>query len=98
VITGNAGYDYGNAFFVNMWDGQPNGTNAHLYAAGRYRPTLSELDCIGIIVISHTATRIRFKFGHGYQQLYASNPRLLKNGDVIEVGIGSARFATVLHS
>jgi hypothetical protein len=97
VITGNAGFDYGNRFFVNMWDGQPLGTNAQLYSAGRYRPTLSELDCIGIVVLAHTTKRIRFTFGHGYQQLYSAKPRFLKNGDVIEVGIGGLRFATVVH-
>jgi len=57
-ISGNAGLDYGNAFFVNMWDGQPQDANAQLYAAGRYRPTLNELDCIGIVVLKHTADRI----------------------------------------
>jgi hypothetical protein len=97
VITGNAGFDYGNSFFVNMWDGQPNGTNAQLYAAGRYRPTLNELDCIGIIVLKHTAKSIKFMFGHGYQQLYAAKPRFLENGDVIEVGLKGLRFATVVH-
>jgi hypothetical protein len=97
VITGNAGFDYGNSFFVNMWDGQPNGTNAQLYAAGRYRPTLSELDCIGIVVLKHTAKSIKFTFGHGYQQLYSAKPRFLENGDVIEVGLGRLRFATVVH-
>jgi hypothetical protein len=99
VITGNAGFDYGNSFFVIMWDGQPNGTNAALYSAGRYRPTVGagELDCIGIIVLKHTKKSIKFTFGHGYQQLYASNPRFIENGDVVEVGLGNARFATVVH-
>ena len=96
-ISGNAGLDYGNAFFVNMWDGQPQDANAQLYAAGRYRPTLNELDCIGIVVLKHTADRISFTFGHGYQQYYGAKPRFIHNGDVIEVGIGPARFATVVH-
>ena len=96
-ISGNAGLDYGNAFFVNMWDGQPNDANTQLYSAGRYRPKLNELDCIGIVVLKHTAKRITFTFGHGYQQYYSAKPRFLRNGDVIEVGIGAARFATVVH-
>lgn len=94
-ISGNAGFDYGNAFFVIVWDGQPKDANTQLYAAGRYRPTLNELDCIGIVVIAHTAERITFTFGHGYQQYYSAKPRLLHDGDVIEVGVGAARFATV---
>jgi hypothetical protein len=96
-ISGNAGLDYGNEFFVIMWDGQPQDANAQLYAAGRYRPALSELDCIGIVVLKHTAERISFTFGHGYQQYYSAKPRFIHNGDVIEVGIGPARFATVVH-
>jgi hypothetical protein len=96
-ISGNAGLDYGNSFFVIIWDGQPQDGNTQLYAAGRYRPALNELDCIGIVVLKHTAQRITFTFGHGYQQYYAAKPRFFRNGDVIEVGIGAARFATVVH-
>ena len=96
-ISGNAGLDYGNEFFVNMWDGQPQTANTELYAAGRYRPKLNELDCIGIVVLKHTAERISFTFGHGYKQYYGAKPRFIRNGDVIEVGVGPARFATVVH-
>jgi hypothetical protein len=96
-ISGNAGFDYGNKFFVNMWDGQPNDANIQLYSAGRYRPKLNELDCIGIVVLKHTTKRITFTFGHGYQQYYSAKPRFIRNGDVIEVGIGAARFATVVR-
>ena len=96
-ISGNAGFDYGNELFVIVWDGQPLSTNAQLYAAGRYRPTLNELDCIGIVVLSHTAERITFTFGHGYQQYYSAKPRFIRNGDVVEVGVGGARYATVVR-
>jgi hypothetical protein len=96
-IRGNAGRDYSNEFFVNMWDGQPQDANTQLYSAGRYRPTLNELDCIGIVVLKHTAERISFTLGRGYQQYYGAKPRFIRNGDVIEVGIGPARFATVVH-
>ena len=96
-ISGNAGLDYGNQFFVIMWDAQPQDGNTQLYAAGRYRPTLNELDCIGIVVLKHTAGLITFTLGHGYQQYYGAKPRFIRNGDVIEVGVGAARFATVVH-
>jgi hypothetical protein len=96
-ISGNAGFDYGNSLFVIGWDGQPLDANAQLYSAGRYRPTLSELDCIGIVVLKHTAKRITLTFGHGYQQYYSAKPRFIHNGDVVEVGVGPARFATVVH-
>jgi hypothetical protein len=96
-ISGNAGLDYGNSFFVIMWAAQPQDTNTQMYAAGRYRPTLNELDCIGIIVLKHTAKQITFTLGHGYQQYYSAKPRFIRNGDVIEVGLGAARFSTVVH-
>jgi len=96
-ITGNAGLDYGNTLFAIVWDGQPQDANTQLYAAGRYRPTLNELDCIGIVVLAHTSRRITFTLGHGYQQYYGAKPRFIRNGDVVEVGVGAARFATVVH-
>src|SRR5579885_900264 len=85
AISGNAGLDYGTQFSLVAWDGQPDSTNVQLYAAGRYRPSLNELDCIGIVVLLHTPDRVSFTFGHAYEQYYKAKPRLLKNGDVVEV-------------
>lgn len=96
-ISGNAGLDYGNELFVIGWDGQPQDANNQLYSAGRYRPKLNELDCIGIVVLTHTAERLSFTFGHGYVQYYRTKPRLMRSGDVVEIGVGSARFATVVR-
>jgi hypothetical protein len=96
-ITGNVGLDYGNALFVIVWDGQSQDPNAQLYAAGRYRPKLSELDCIGIVVLKSTPTRLTFTLGHAYQQYYGVKPRFIRSGDVVEIGVGAARFATVVH-
>lgn len=96
-ISGNAGLDYGTGLFVVVWDGQTNDSNDLLYAAGRYRPSLNELDCIGLVILKHTPTQITMTFGHGYQQYYASKPRFIRNGDVVEVGDGAARFATVVR-
>jgi hypothetical protein len=97
AISGNAGLDYGTGLYLVGWDGQTGGTNAQLYAAGRYRPTLNELDCIGLVVLSHTPTRVRFTFGHAYVQYYRAKPRLLRNGDVVEVVIGGAPYAAVVR-
>jgi hypothetical protein len=86
-ISGNAGFDYGNELFVIIWDGQPHDANAQLYATGRYRAALSELDCIGIVVLKRTRNRITLTLGHGYQQYYSAKPRFIHDGDV-EVGVG----------
>jgi hypothetical protein len=96
-ISGNAGFDYGTQFSLLAWDAQPSSSNDLLYSAGRYRPALDELDCIGIVVLAHTTTKIRFTFGHGYVQYYTAKPRLLRNGDVVEVVLRGAAFATVVH-
>lgn len=96
-ISGNAGLDYGTNLFVAIWDGQTNDVNNLLFSGGRYRPALNELDCIGLIVLKHTPSQITLTFGHGYQQYYGNKPRFIHNGDVIDVGDGAARFATVVH-
>jgi hypothetical protein len=95
-VTGHVGFDYGNHFYVIAWDGQPAGHNNELYSAGRYRPSLNELDCIGLIVLSHSPTRIAFTFGHAYTQ-YRSQYRELANGDVVDVALDRTSFATVVH-
>lgn len=95
--TGNVGYDYGTQFALLAWDAQPADTNNLLYAAGRYRPSLNELDCIGIVVLTHSETRVSFTLGHAYQQYYLTKPRAIRNGDVVEVVLGAARFATVVR-
>jgi hypothetical protein len=96
-ISGNAGHNYGTNLFVVVWDGSTNGNNAFMYSGGRYRPTLNELDCIGLIVLKHSPTQITLTFGHGYQQYYGTKPRFVQNGDVVDVGDGTARFATVVR-
>jgi hypothetical protein len=96
-ISGNAGLDYGTGFYVVAWAAQPNDTNSQLYAAGRYRPGLNELDCIGIVVTSHTATRVTFTLGHAYAQYYRAKPRWIHRGDVVEVVLKGAASATVVR-
>ena len=97
VIKGNAGFDYGTRFSLIVWNGQLNSTNTERYAGGRYRPALNELDCIGLIVQKATPKQIRFTLGAAYLQLYRTTPGLIQNGDVVEIVLNSARYATVVH-
>jgi hypothetical protein len=77
-IRGNAGHDYGNRFYVVV-----SGRHGkRLYGAGRYKPKWNELDCIGLIVLSHSPRRITFTFGSAYRQF--SYPRL-RNGQHVKV-------------
>ena len=91
VIKGNAGLDYGTAFFVSAFQ-----NDKQIWSAGRYRPALNELDCIGIIVLSHTATKVRFTFGAAYNQAdfgYAH----ITNGTLAEVVLRNAAFGLVVR-
>jgi hypothetical protein len=91
AITGNAGLDYGTGLFVTAF-----ANDQHLYSAGRYRPTLNELDCIGLIVLSHTPKKLRFTFGAAYRQAdFGYKP--LVNGSLVEVVVRNAAFGVVVH-
>jgi hypothetical protein len=48
-------------------------------------------------VLKATPRQIRFTLGAAYLQLYRTNPGLILNGDVVEVILNSARFATVVR-
>jgi hypothetical protein len=96
-ISGNAGLDYGTQLYLIAWSGQPASTNAALYSAGRYRPALNELDCIGIVVLAKSPTHVSFTLGHAYLQYYKAKPGLIRSGDVIEVVLNGAAFATVVR-
>jgi hypothetical protein len=74
-----------------------NTTNAEKYSAGRYRPTLGELDCIGLIVGKPTPSKMTFTLGAAYAQHYVSSTGPIHDGDVVEVVLGKAACATVVH-
>jgi hypothetical protein len=81
-IRGTAGHDYGNRLHVVV--SGPHGKR--LYGAGRYQPKTDELDCIGLIVLSHSPRRITFTFGNAYREF--SYPRL-RRGQHVKVVVGS---------
>jgi hypothetical protein len=89
-IRGKAGHDYGNRFYVVV----SGRHRRRLYGAGRYHPKTNELDCIGLIVLSHSKKRITFTFGSAYTQF--SYPRL-RNGDHLKVVVGSRTHRFVAH-
>jgi hypothetical protein len=90
VIPGNAGLDYGTSFYVLAY---ANGKQT--WAAGRYRPKLGELDCIGLIVLSHSTATIRFRLGAAYRAFgYAP----IVNGNVVKVVVdGASRRVVVAY-
>ena len=75
-LTGEQGYDYGTRLYLVDKSAQP------LWSAGRYRPALNELDCIGIVLEQWTSGAIQFRLGSGYLQGHYPQ---LHNGDYVQI-------------
>ena len=90
-INGKAGLDYGTRLYVTAFK-----NDKFVYSAGRYRPSLNELDCIGLIVVSQTPNRVRFRFGAAYSQADFGYPHI-ENGDLVKVVVGDAAYGLVVR-
>lgn len=83
AIKGIPGYDYGQKLFFVDKSAKPE------WSAGRYRPALGELDCIGIIVTRYTSGEVVFHFGGYFKQAhYRVNPGDFVGIQVNQVGTG----------
>ena len=87
--SGNQGYDYGTSFF--LYDANRN------WAGGRYRPSLGELDCIGLLPSKFTPTQVVFQFGSAYAQYQQKDNYLLAEGDSYQMAINGATFSGAVH-
>ena len=70
------------------------------WAAGRYRPQLQELDCIGLVVISFSPTKVVFRLGAAYREptsARATRRYDLAEGDTVIVGVNGVRFTGRVH-
>jgi hypothetical protein len=89
------GFDFGGGgLFVDDRSQSPT------WAAGRYRPQLNELDCIGIIVVSFSPTKVVFRLGAAYREPTsdrASRRYDLAEGDTVIIGVNGAQFTTRVH-
>jgi hypothetical protein len=61
--TGNVGWDYGTQLWISITSAAHSG-----WSAGRYRPALNELDCIGLTIIRYTGSKIVYRLAAGYRQ------------------------------
>jgi len=83
AIEGTPGYDYGTRLYVAFGG----------VAAGRYRPSLNELDCLGLIVTKFTTTEVDLQIGGFYTQTY---PKFaLTAGEVVQLQVNNA--STTVH-
>lgn len=75
AIKGNPGRDYGTRLYVVDRSAKPE------WSAGRYRPGIHELDCIGLIVTRYTSGEVVFHFGGFFRQ----NHFRLNAGDYVGI-------------
>ncbi len=78
-INGNAGRDYGTRLYFVDRSAKPQ------WSAGRYRPGIHELDCIGLIITRYTSGEVVFHFGAFFKQGHFR----LKAGDYVGVVVNN---------
>lgn len=76
-IKGTPGFDYGTRLYFVDKSAKPE------WSAGRYRPKLGELDCIGLIVTRYTSGEVVFHFGGFFRQHHYR----VKPGDFVGVAV-----------
>jgi hypothetical protein len=76
-IKGPPGFDYGTRLYFVDKSAKP------VWSAGRYRPNLGELDCIGLIITQYTSGQIEFHFGGFFKQGHYK----VKPGDFVGVAV-----------
>jgi hypothetical protein len=59
--TGKVGWDYGTQLWLSV-----TSTSHAPWAAGRYRPKLQELDCIGLTLLKYTGNQVVYRLAAGY--------------------------------
>jgi hypothetical protein len=57
------GWNYGTQLWISI-----TSTTHSAWSAGRYRPALNELDCIGLTILKYTGNQVVYRLAAGYQQ------------------------------
>ena len=76
----SVGYDYG----TRLW--LVDSAQGRGWSAGRYRPTLRELDCVGLVIVGYTATKVVLRLGVDYKVHHYR----LASGDPYQVAVNGA--------
>ena len=56
------GWNYGTQLWISI-----TSTAHSAWSAGRYRPALNELDCIGLTILKYTGNQVVYRLAAGYQ-------------------------------
>jgi hypothetical protein len=76
------GYDYGTSLFLEERARKP------VWSAGRYRPAVNELDCVGFVVVKFTPGLVVLRLG----AFYGEAKLQLAPNDAFLIGVNNARF------
>jgi hypothetical protein len=82
--------------FANRYLAGGAGCTTTNFSAGRYRPNLQpvhELDCVGIIILRYTPTRVTFKLGSDYRAHHYQ----LAQGDPYQIAVRTLHFHGRVH-
>lgn len=63
TTTGKVGWDYGTQLWISV-----TSTTHSAWSAGRFRPALGELDCIGVTIVRYTGSQVVYRLAAGYHQ------------------------------
>ena len=86
------GWDYGTHIYLTDASQHPG------WSAGRYRPALGELDCIGLLISKYTPTEIVFRLGAAYPTIPGAPAHYaLATGDRFTVSVNGAVFSGVVR-
>ena len=87
TTAGGVGYDYG----TRLWLADP--AQGRVWSAGRYRPALKELDCVGLVLRSYTATKVVYRLGADYRV----HRYELAEGDPYQISVNGAVKRGIVH-
>jgi len=87
--AGREGLDYGTELYVQTAD--------DTFSAGRYRPEIGDLDCVGLLLAQYSDTLIVLRFGGAYSAGRAKYNYTIHSGDRYEIVVKTAMLRGVVQ-
>ena len=86
------GFDYGTRLYLQDSTAHP------IWSAGRYRPGIGELDCIGLLIKRYSPTKVIYALGAAYPHIpNTPSTWALAPGDTYTVGVNGASSTGKVH-